>query len=88
MAEALQIFKQLLRGARRFKSYNYREYVKRRTVEEFKRHQHETRSEVVAQLLSRAKQQNEIVQRQSLINSLYTQSETVLEVAKRTKHTL
>jgi hypothetical protein len=86
MAEALQIYKQLLRGARRFKSYNYREYVKRRTIEEFKKHKHETRSDVVAQLLSKAKQQNEIVQRQALINTLYTQSDTVLEVAKRMKH--
>ncbi len=86
MAEALQIYKQLLRGARRFKSYNYREYVKRRTIEEFKQHQHETRPDIIAQLLSKAKQQNEIVQRQSLINSLYTQTETVLEVMKRMKH--
>jgi len=86
MAEALQLYKQLLRGARRFKSYNYREYVKRRTIEEFKLHQHETRPHVLAELLSKARQQNEIVQRQSLINALYTQSETVLEVTKRMKH--
>jgi hypothetical protein len=79
----LQVYRDLLRGARRFKSYNFREYIKRRVREEFKKAKHETDPEKIHKLLQYAIEQNGIVQRQAIINTLYTQDELILEIKER-----
>jgi hypothetical protein len=79
----LQVYRDLLRGARRFKSYNFREYIKRRVREEFKKAKNETDPQKIQKLLQYAKEQNCVVQRQAIINSLYTQDELILEIKER-----
>jgi len=79
---ALSQYRNLLQGANRFKSYEYREYIKRRTKEEFHKHQQETNPKIIQQLLQKAQTQNLIVQRQATINAMYSKDDLVLTLKK------
>lgn len=65
-----ELYRALIREARKFSNYNVREYVKRRTVVGF---QDNLASDpaVAAAAYSEGKQQLELVKRQSIVYNLY-----------------
>lgn len=70
-AEALALFRSLLRTARKFTDYNIREYTKRRTVDAFRHNQNLSEPSSVSSAYSDGKAQLEIAQRQALVYKLY-----------------
>lgn len=72
----------MLKASNRFASYNFREYGLRRTREEFRKNKAEQNPTNVAAMMKSAKENLEMLERQSLINSLYSKQKSVLEVPK------
>lgn len=69
--QVLHVYKQLLRNGRNFKGYNVREYIQRRVRDEFKENKGLADSEQIAKQLEKAKQELEVVRRQTIISQLY-----------------
>jgi hypothetical protein len=74
----LGLYKQILREARQFHTYNYKVYTIRRTREEFKRNRGETNPEKIQALISKAKETRDMVARQATINSMYAHDDSIL----------
>ena len=81
-ATSLQLYKNLLRGGQGFKTWNFRQYISRRTREEFRKHQHETNPATIELLQNKARQNLVIVKRQALINSIYANDDSVMTSVK------
>mmetsp|Transcript_99894 Transcript_99894/g.242959 ORF Transcript_99894/g.242959 Transcript_99894/m.242959 type:complete len:92 (-) Transcript_99894:106-381(-) len=78
--EALSLYRNLLRQARVFKDYNFREYALRRTRDGFRAHQSlAPGSEEAQRALAEGRAQLDIVKRQSVINAMYAQAPSVME---------
>lgn len=70
-AQVMQLFKALLREARKFSNYNVREYVKRRTIDGFQEYRGSSDSAAIAAAYDYGKQQLEIAKRQAIVYNLY-----------------
>ncbi|CAM6084848.1 unnamed protein product [Calypogeia fissa] len=70
-AEMIQLFKALLREAKKFPNYNIREYVKRRVKEGFRENISTTDPAAVAAAYAYGRQSLQVAQRQSVVYSLY-----------------
>uniref|UniRef100_A0A6B2LWY9 Complex 1 LYR protein domain-containing protein n=1 Tax=Arcella intermedia TaxID=1963864 RepID=A0A6B2LWY9_9EUKA len=76
------MYRQLLRGGRNFKSYEYREYVQRRVKEDFRKYKDITDVPEREKLIAKAVEMKGVVRRQSQINSMYAQDDLILHVKK------
>jgi len=76
----LNLYRQMLKASKSFNSYNFREYSLRRTREEFRTNKNVTDPAALASLISKAKENLEVIQRQALINKLYVKEKSILEV--------
>lgn len=70
-AEVKALFRAFLREGRKFPNYNIREYIKRRSKEEFHANADLCDPAVLVTLWQGAKQQLEVVRKQSLVYNLY-----------------
>ncbi|KAJ1985233.1 hypothetical protein H4R33_004122 [Dimargaris cristalligena] len=77
--EALSLYRSFLRAARHFNSYNFREYVQRRSRDAFIEHRQVSDPARIQQLLQEARDQLVVAQRQARINALYSHDRLVLE---------
>lgn len=75
----IQLYKNLLREGKKFKSYNYREYAVRRTRDAFKEHKNEQDPKKIASLLKSAEENLDIVRRQVLIGEMYGDGRLIIE---------
>ncbi|KAK9823181.1 hypothetical protein WJX72_000887 [[Myrmecia] bisecta] len=70
-AEVKALYRALLKEGRKFPNYNIREYVKRKTKEDFRAHKAEADASVVEQLWTKAKSEYEIAKRQAVVYGMY-----------------
>lgn len=80
---ALQLYRQLISNANRFNTWNFREYAKRRTREEFRKYRSETDPKIINELIREGWKQNEIVRRQALINSMYSKDDLIINLPNK-----
>lgn len=78
-ATVLSLYRQMLRASQKFDNYNFREYSLRRVREEFHRHKNEQDSAVIEALVKKAKENLEIIERQSLISRLYGKGKSIMD---------
>ncbi|XP_061197292.1 LYR motif-containing protein 4-like [Saccostrea echinata] len=83
--KVIQLYKDLLRESRKFKSYNYREYALRRTRDAFKEHKNEDDPKKITSLLKSAEENLDIIRRQVLIGEMYSDGSLIIE--SQAKHT-
>ncbi|KAL1959586.1 hypothetical protein VTO42DRAFT_1621 [Malbranchea cinnamomea] len=77
--QARSLFRSLLRQSRQFAGYNFREYAKRRTIDAFREHQHETEERKIQELMQKGLQQLRMMQRQTVISQFYQLERLVVE---------
>lgn len=77
------LYRQMLRAAKRFNNYNFREYALRRTREDFRKNKTASDVNVIASLIQEAKRDLEVLERQSVINSLYARQHSILELKNK-----
>eukprot|EP00028_Trichosphaerium_sp_Am-I-7-wt_P006168 CAMPEP_0168517196 /NCGR_PEP_ID=MMETSP0405-20121227/5884_1 /TAXON_ID=498012 /ORGANISM="Trichosphaerium sp, Strain Am-I-7 wt" /LENGTH=96 /DNA_ID=CAMNT_0008537113 /DNA_START=14 /DNA_END=304 /DNA_ORIENTATION=+ len=82
---ALNYYRGFLRSASQFRTYNFKSYVQRRAMEDFRANKGQSDPATIKQLLFNAKQQLEVVRRQAMVNQIYAKDMNVLEVAKAEK---
>lgn len=69
----------MLHESSKFKSYNYREYALRRVRDGFRENSSVTDTKLIESLMNEAQENLRIIQRQSLIGSLYPTRKIVVE---------
>lgn len=79
---ALKLYRSLLKEGRKWKAYNYREYILRSTKDSFRRFRNETDPVKIGQLLDKGAKDLEVVTRQGIIQNAYTKDKIVLEIKK------
>ncbi|KAK7394438.1 hypothetical protein VNO78_14966 [Psophocarpus tetragonolobus] len=83
-AQILCLFRSLLRVAREFPDYNIREYTKRRTIDAFRQNCTLSDPSAISAAFSHGNSQLSLLQRQSLLYSLYApQLLNVMELHSR-----
>mmetsp|Transcript_46878 Transcript_46878/g.73379 ORF Transcript_46878/g.73379 Transcript_46878/m.73379 type:complete len:91 (-) Transcript_46878:310-582(-) len=70
-AEAVQLYRNLIRYSKKFQHYNFREYFLRRTREEFAANKGESDPAKVSELLERGKRELEVIRRQAMMSELF-----------------
>nr|XP_046912503.1 LYR motif-containing protein 4-like isoform X1 [Dermatophagoides farinae] len=75
----LSLYRKMLRESRKFDSYIYREYAWRRIREAFRQNMNETNEQKIRTLIEDAQNNLQIIQRQTLIGSLYPSKKLVVE---------
>lgn len=81
-SQALTLYRQILRGANRFQTHNYKAYTIRRTREEFRKHKGETDVQKITGLLNKATETRDMVFRQAAINGMYAHNDSILNYKK------
>jgi len=82
-AEAISLYRSLVRSSKQFASYNFREYFLRRTREDFRQYRGETDPTKIQELLAYGQTELQVIQRQAQISRLYAAPErSVLEERK------
>jgi len=76
----LGLYRSLLKTARTWKNYNFREYIVRRVKEDFSANQLEVDPARIQGLISGAQENLGIVKRQGIIQNMYNQDKLVIEV--------
>ncbi|CAL8467311.1 g6848 [Coccomyxa elongata] len=69
------MYRSFLKHGAKFPNYNIREYVRRKAKEGFRAHREETDAQKLSGLLQDAKQELEVVKRQSLVYSMYARKQ-------------
>ncbi|EFC50249.1 predicted protein [Naegleria gruberi] len=78
-SQILSLYKGLLKGGKQFSDYNFREYTLRCTREDFKKNKTITDKEKIKQLYEKGIKNLGIVQRQSLINQMYSKQISIMD---------
>jgi len=76
---ALSLYRQILKQANKFSSYNYREYTLRRTKDAFRANRNIKDLKETEKLLEEGRKNLDVIQRQALINNLYHSQKLVIE---------
>ncbi|KAJ2001912.1 LYR motif-containing protein 4 [Coemansia sp. RSA 2322] len=79
-AEILGLYRQSLRAAQRFETYNFREYFIRRTRDRFRAVKAAGSSEAAERGVQEAQSELSIMRRQGELNRMFSHTRTVLEV--------
>jgi len=69
--QVIGLFRDFLRSGKSFKNYNLREYVLRKTREQFRKNMQLTDSSAINDLIVKAKKDLEVCRRQAVISTLY-----------------
>jgi len=89
-AQPIQLYRSLLREARRFPDYQISQYIARRTRDDFRKNR-AVKDLEKTKALQFGVEQLELVRRQSVIRGLYQRDKTVIELMKeqsKKKHIL
>ncbi|XP_060630756.1 LYR motif-containing protein 4 [Anolis sagrei] len=78
-AQALRLYRALLRESQAFAAYGYRTYAIRRIKDAFRENKNISDSTEIEALLNKAKTNLEIIRRQVLVGQLYTAEKLVIE---------
>jgi hypothetical protein len=78
----LNLYRGLLKNARSWNNYNFKEYIQRRVKEDFASNKLEVDPTRIESLITKAKENLELVKRQGIIQNIYNQDKLVLEVKK------
>uniref|UniRef100_A0A0E0GN06 Complex 1 LYR protein domain-containing protein n=1 Tax=Oryza nivara TaxID=4536 RepID=A0A0E0GN06_ORYNI len=80
-AEALSLFRSLLRTARQFSDYNIREYARRRAADAFRENCALGDAAAAAAVFADGKKQLEVAKRQAVVYSLYApKAKSIMEM--------
>ncbi|OAL65577.1 hypothetical protein A7C99_2674 [Trichophyton rubrum] len=85
--QARSLFRSLLRQANQFSAYNFREYARRRTIDAFREHQHETEERKIQELMQKGLANLQMMKRQTVISQFYQLDRLVVEGQKTGKET-
>ncbi|KAF0979681.1 hypothetical protein FDP41_001349 [Naegleria fowleri] len=77
--QILALYRGLLKGGKAFSDYNYREYVLRCTREDFRKFKSVQDSEKIKRLYEKGVKNLGVVQRQSLINQMYSKHVSIMD---------
>ncbi|KAG2383326.1 hypothetical protein C9374_004663 [Naegleria lovaniensis] len=77
--QILALYRGLLKGGKAFSDYNYREYVLRCTREDFRKFKSVQDSEKIKRLYEKGVKNLGVVQRQSLINQIYSKHVSIMD---------
>lgn len=77
--EILFLYKQMQKEAKKFKNYNFKEYAKRRIKEGFQENKNENDVKKIEEFIQEAKIELESLKRQTILDSLYTKEQLVVE---------
>lgn len=81
--QILQLYRQFLRASIKFNNYNFRSYFIRRSRDSFKEYISVTEPEEIHNLLSKARAELQVLQRQSKISQMYSFDKLVVEPLDR-----
>jgi len=81
--QVLQLYRQFMRASSRFNNYNFRHYFLRRSRDAFKESKNVEDPEKIHSLLSKAREELQVLQRQSRISQMYTTDKLVVEPLDR-----
>ncbi|CAK64196.1 unnamed protein product (macronuclear) [Paramecium tetraurelia] len=73
----LKLYKSILRAGNQFKDYNFREYVIRRAKQDFR--ELKINPDLKNQVMDKYTKELEVVRRQTIVQNLYYQSNSILE---------
>ncbi|KAJ3200773.1 hypothetical protein HDU82_008620 [Entophlyctis luteolus] len=82
-AQALSLYRSLLRAARLYSNYNFRNYVARRATDSFREFQHATDPEVLSRAYAKGIAELGVAQRQGTIDGMYRSQRLVVEKTDR-----
>ncbi|KAK2855686.1 hypothetical protein FQN49_004945 [Arthroderma sp. PD_2] len=85
--QARSLFRALLRQSNQFAAYNFRAYARRRTVDAFKEHQHETEERKIQEFMQKGLTNLQMMKRQTVISQFYQLDKLVVEGQKTGKET-
>jgi hypothetical protein len=77
----LSLLRSFIRNANKFGNYNFREHAKRRAIGGFRLNK-DLSKELAADHFFRAQEQLEVVKRQAIVNSLYSEGVSVVQARK------
>mmetsp|Transcript_4101 Transcript_4101/g.9339 ORF Transcript_4101/g.9339 Transcript_4101/m.9339 type:complete len:92 (+) Transcript_4101:79-354(+) len=69
--EVISLYRELLRHGNRFSNYNFKEYVLRRTRDDFRSNRSVTDGARVAELVAKGRGDLEVVKRQAALSSMF-----------------
>eukprot|EP00467_Chlorarachnion_reptans_P006448 CAMPEP_0114514928 /NCGR_PEP_ID=MMETSP0109-20121206/16432_1 /TAXON_ID=29199 /ORGANISM="Chlorarachnion reptans, Strain CCCM449" /LENGTH=86 /DNA_ID=CAMNT_0001695035 /DNA_START=182 /DNA_END=442 /DNA_ORIENTATION=+ len=75
----LSLYRNMLRQAKQYKDYNFREYILRRVRTSFKNRKDETDPQIVEQYVRKARETLDMIQRQRVVDNMYTRGENIME---------
>ncbi|KAK2743420.1 hypothetical protein FQN57_004885 [Myotisia sp. PD_48] len=81
------LFRSLLRESKNFSDYNFREYARRRTIDGFKEHQHESEERKIQEFIQRGLKDLRSMKRQTVISQFYQSDRLVVEGQEAGKET-
>ncbi|KAF9583442.1 LYR motif-containing protein 4 [Lunasporangiospora selenospora] len=84
-SQVLGLYRSLLHHSSKFAAYNFRDYAVRRTRDAFHAAKNETDPAKIEALITKGKEQLEVVRRQSLISQLYGGEKLIVENPKNQK---
>lgn len=73
------LYRDLMREANKFKSFNLREYAKRRISEGFRENRNETDPGKIQELIAFGESQLEMLKRQTAVQNFYHKQQLVIE---------
>ncbi|KAF4540096.1 LYR motif-containing protein 4 [Lasiodiplodia hormozganensis] len=85
--QARSLYRSLLRQARQFAAYNFREYALRRTKDAFRENQRLTDSREIQDAISNGLKELQSLKRQTVISQFYQLDRLVVEGGKTGKQT-
>ncbi|KAM5476833.1 hypothetical protein MauCBS54593_000103 [Microsporum audouinii] len=83
--QARSLFRSLLRQSNQFSAYNFREYARRRTIDAFREHQHETEERKIQEFMQKGLTNLRMMKRQTVISQFYQLDRLVVEAQKTGK---
>lgn len=76
---ALRLYRQFLKEGKKFSSYNFREYVGRKTRFAFEQNRNVTDRKLLDELFYQAQQDLALIRRQTTINNMYKSESLIIE---------
>ncbi|ORX73581.1 hypothetical protein DL89DRAFT_263625 [Linderina pennispora] len=78
-SQVLKLYRSSLQAAQQFETYNFRKYFYRRTRDRFRASSTLTEEPAIAQAVAEARQELTVMQRQGLVNKMFSHNRVVIE---------
>ncbi|KAJ1941710.1 hypothetical protein EC988_006689, partial [Linderina pennispora] len=78
-SQVLKLYRSSLQAAQQFETYNFRKYFYRRTRDRFRASSTLTEEPAIAQAVAEARQELAMMQRQGLVNKMFSHNRVVIE---------